>query len=214
MVKKPIFTFYDAWPWALLLAFIGGAVTKAILYAQTNGYDRQGFTVLAITCAVFLFLTLLRYTLRAVGIEAWNSAFQTRLGTAVIPGKVEGVPYRGIDTVCDNAAFYWADWAVKNKGMTSSCAKTLVANGFYGATISVSDHVIQYGNQSWSGKLLGVQDGQHIGVVYDGNVVIDDAQFLQLVRHEVSHLCLTALGVAPGAFGTFHHAIFAETGYC
>jgi hypothetical protein len=214
MVKKPVFTFSDSWPWALLLAFIGGAVTKAILYAQTNGYDRQGFAVLAIVCAVFLFCTLLRYTLRAMGIEAWNSAFQTRLGTAVIPGKVEGVPYRGIDTVCDNAAFYWADWGVKNKGLTASAAKTLVADAFHGASISVVDHVIAYGNQSWSGKLLGVQDGQQIGVVYDKKIIIDEEQFLGLVRHEVSHLCLTALGVAPGAFGTFHHAIFAETGYC
>jgi hypothetical protein len=214
MVKKPVFTFVDSWPWTLIVAIIGGAATKAVLYANIHGYDRQGFTVFGIVAAVFFSLIVLRYILRAIGIEAWNSAFQTRLGTAVFPGKVEEVPYRKIDEVCDDAAFYWADWGVKNKGLTASAAKTLVANAFYGATIIVVDKLITVGNQSWSGKLLGVQDGQTIGVVFDGKIVVDETAFLQLVKHEVSHLCLTALGVAPGAFGTFHHVIFAETGYC
>jgi len=213
MVKKHIFTFIDSWPWVLLLAIVGGATTKAILYAQAHTFDETGFLVLGITTAVFVLLTLLRYTLRGIQIEAWNHAFQTRMGTAVMPNDVVDVPFRKVDDTCDNAAFFWKDWAVKNKNMTPSSAQALIVLAFSGATIACSSKVIVAGNQSWSGKFLGLQDGQNIYVVYDKKIIADDTDFLQLVRHEVSHLCLTALGVSPGD-GPAQHEIFAQTGYC
>jgi hypothetical protein len=214
MVKKSIITFTDSWPWALIVAIIGGAAVKAITYASVHGYDQQGFLVFGIVAAVFLALIATRYVWRAIFIETWNNAFQTRLGTAVLPNDVVDVPFRDIDQVCDDAAFFWKDWAIKNLNLTANSAQALIASAFSGATIICSSKVIVYGNQSFSGKALGIQEGQNIYVVYDKKIVADKTTFLGLVKHEVSHLCLTALGVAPGFMGNSQHEIFAKTGYC
>ena len=213
MVKKSIITFQDSWPWALILAIIAGATTKAILYAHSHSFDETGFLVLGITVAAFVLVILARYLLRGIQIEAWNHAFQTRMGTAVMPNDVVDVPFRKVDDTCDNAAFFWKDWAVKNKNLTPSSAQALIVPAFSGATIACSSKVIVAGNQSWSGKFLGLQDGQNIYVVYDKSIIASDTDFLQLVKHEVSHLCLTALGVHPGD-GPAQHEIYAQTGYC
>jgi hypothetical protein len=214
MVKKSIFTFQDSWPWMLIVALIVTATTNAISYAQAHGFDQQGFLVLGITVAVFMALITTRYVMRAVFIKNWNEAFQTRLGAAVLPNDVVDVPFRDIDQVCDDAAFFWKDWAVKNLNLTANSAQVLIANAFSGATIICSSKVIEVGNQWFNGKFLGIQEGQNIYVVYDKEVVADKTTFLGLVKHEVSHLCLTALGVAPGFMGNNQHEIFAQTGYC
>jgi hypothetical protein len=215
MIKKPIVTFSDAWPWSLILALVGGATVEAILYAKLhNSFDEKGFFVLGLTVTAFVLLTAIRFTLRGIAIEKWNDAFQTRLGTAVIPNDVVDVPFRKVDQVCDDAAFYWKDWAIKNKGLTANSAQSLIATAFSGATISCSSTIIDAGNPLWSGKFLGLEDGQNISVVYDKKVIIADTAFLQLVKHETSHLCLTGLGIAPGFGGINHHEIFAQTGYC
>ena len=214
MVKKNMLTFQDSWPWVLIVAIIVGVTTKAILYAQAHGFDQQGFLVLGITVAVFMALIATRYVWRAVAIKNWNNAFQTRLGTAAMPNDVVDVPFRDIDQVCDDAAFFWKDWAIKNLKLTANSAQVLIATAFSGATIICSSKVIEVGNQWFNGKFLGIQEGQTIYVVYDKKVVADKTTFLGLVKHEVSHLCLTALGVAPGFMGNNQHEIFAQTGYC
>ena len=214
MIKKQFWTFTDSWPWVALLALLVGVTTKAILYANTHGYDAKGFVVLAITAGVFISLIALRYVLRKLIIDNWNNAFQTRLGAAVIPNDVVDVPFRGVDQTCDDAAFFWKDYAIKNLNLTASSAQALIATAFSGATIACSSKPIVAGNKSWSGKLMGAQDGQNIAVVYDKKIVLHDSDFLQLVKHEVSHLCLSALGVDPGWMGANHHEIFAKLGYC
>ena len=215
MIKKPVFEISDAWPWILVLTLAGGATIKAVFYATShNSFDEKGFFVLGLTLAAFVLLTAIRFTFRGIAIEKWNNAFQTRLGTAVIPNDVVDVPFRKVDQVCDDAAFYWKDWAIKSKGLTASSVQLLIATAFSGATISCSSTIIDAGNPLWSGKFLGLEDGQNISVVCDNKVIVDDTAFLQLVKHEVSHLCLTGLGVAPGFGGINHHEIFAQTGYC
>ena len=214
MIKKPYVTFQDSWPWALILAFVFGVSTKAFLYANSHGFDKDGFLVLGIVVVTFLVLIGFRYVLRVLAIEKWNDAYQTRLGTAVIPNDVVDVPFRKVDQTCDDVAFYWKDWGVKNKGLTSNSAQLLIATAFSGATISCYSKVIEKGNEWWNGKFLGIDEGQNISVVYDKKIIVDDKDFLQLVKHEVSHLCLSALGVDPGIGGANHHKIFSETGYC
>jgi hypothetical protein len=210
MVKKSIFTFQDSWPWALIVALVVGGGIKAIAYAAQHGADPAGFVVLGIMSAAFLLITASRYLFRALFIIKWNEAFHTRLGMAILPNEVQDVPYRKIDEVCDAATFYWAAWAVQNTKLTAFAAKQLIATAFYEGTISVVPKPI---TNSW-GKFLGLQDGKNISVVFDKEFVIDDASFLQLVKHEVSHLCLEALGIIPNGYGDNHHEIFAKMGYC
>ena len=214
MIKKPMLTFSDAWPWAAVLALTGGVTTKAILYANAHGFDQAGFFVLGAVAVAIALITAMRFTLRFLAVTKWNEAFQTRLGTAVVPNGVVDVPFRKVDQTCDDAAFYWAEWATKNTKLTAFAAKALIVTAFSGATIEVSPVVIEAGNSSWSGKFLGLQEGQTIEVVFDKKIIVDDTAFLGLVKHEVSHLCLTALGIDPGWGGNSHHEIFAQTGYC
>src|ERR1017187_1054210 len=214
MVKKPIMTFNDSWPWALLMTFVLGASVQAIRYAEAHGFDKTGFLVLGITVAVFVAITVLRYILRGIQIEAWNNAYQTKLGTAIMPNGVTGVSYANVEKVVDDAIVYWAAWAPANIGISIKSATALMTTAFSGATIAISPKIIVAGNQSWSGKFLGIQEDQNIYVVYDKKIVADETTFLGLLRHEVSHLCLTALAVDPGVGGSNQHAIFAKTGYC
>jgi hypothetical protein len=214
MFKKHLFTFQDTWPWALMLALIVGVSTQAILYARHHGFDQHGFFVLGLVVACLVAIIVVRFLLMAIVIEKWNNAFKIRLGAAVFTNDILNIPLRGIDSVCDDAAFYWKEWAIRNRGITSSNAQSLLASAFDGATIICRPQIIQRGTSLWTGKFLGIQEGQNIYVVYDKKIVVDDDSFLRLVKHEVSHLCLTALGVDPGNFGNLHHEIFAQTQYC
>lgn len=214
MEKKQVVTFEDSWPWGLILVFITGATIKAILYAVAHKFDETGFLVLGLTVGTFYLLTAFRYTIRALWVIAWNNAYQTKSGIAIIPNDVINVPLQKVEQICNNAAAFWGDWATRNLNLTAGAANSLIATAFSGATILCSSKVIVGGTPWWNGKFVGIQDGQNIYVVYDKKIIGTEADFLQLVKHEVSHLCLTALGVDPGSSGSNHHAIFAQTDYC
>ena len=62
---------------------------------------------------------------------------------------------------------------------------------------------------SWQRNFIG----KKISICYDRKKIPDDATFLNLVRHEAGHLCLSALGIDPGNYGNAHHAIFAAANY-
>jgi hypothetical protein len=158
------------------------------------------FVILAI--AVYQYILRYRYT------AAWNSAYQTAQGTAVIyEAGLEPVANnidieRTISAACD----YW------NKYQNTSDAQYLrLTAAFSGATIYVSSKPFEV---PFLGKVMGTQFKQGISVVLDRDRVKTAYEFLALVRHEVSHLCLTVLGIDPGPGGANHHTIMVATGYC
>jgi hypothetical protein len=219
MIKKSVFTISDSWPWLAVLAIVGTCLVKAIGYGASHGFDQTGMAVFIIAATVIVVAAGVRMILRTVWILDWNEAFQTRLGMAIIPiNEVRGVPYREIDSLLDDVAFYWRDWATKQTDpiypeggcLTVEAAKKLLAAGFDGGTLFVSPTPIS----TSYGRVIGVTSGNEITVLYDSNVIIDDKALLELVRHEASHLCLTSLGYPAGPGGCSHHKIFASTGYC
>src|ERR1017187_936043 len=126
MVKKKTLEFNDSWPWALLMTFVLGASVQAIRYAEAHGFDKTGFLVLGITVAVFVAITVLRYILRGIQIEAWNNAYQTKLGTAIMPNGVTGISYAVFCLKKEHATVYCAAWASANIGISIKSATALM----------------------------------------------------------------------------------------
>lgn len=207
-VKKKLITFDDSWPWILF----SGLACTILLLASLFGVHDPGFyskmAITAVACVLMVGAAIYRYILRWRSISVWNNAYQTFQGTAVIYER--GIPALvasgQIDMVIQDACVFW------NKYRNPSdiqLARLQVA--FKGATISVVSKPVEV---NFIGKVMGLQDGQSIVVVYDGQKVSTDTQFLALIRHEVSHLCLTVIGIDPGYAGAAHHEIMRETGYC
>jgi hypothetical protein len=208
MVRKPFITFNDSWPWLLVSTASVGVLAKAIEYGLKNGLDVKGVVIASIVVVALLGITITRFVMRYLSIKKWNSAFQTRLGTAVI-SKAGEIPYRDIDQAQDDVAFFWINWAI-DQGSYGYKIRSSVADAFSGATIVVYPKVIERGTEGWYGKFVGLQEGKNISVVYDKDKIKDEQALLSLVKHELSHLCLTAIGVDPGDYGDKHHKIFAE----
>ena len=85
--------------------------------------------------------------------------------------------------------------------------RTKMCVALAGATVFV---VGEPPSVKYLGKVSGYQEGQVVVAAVQPTLQAT----LDLVRHEVSHLCLSALGVDPGVAGEAHHEIFRQTGYC
>lgn len=208
MVKQPFITLNDSWPWFLVSVLSVGFLGKALQYGLKTGLDVKGIVVASIVVAIILAITIMRFAFRYFYIQKWNNAFQTQLGTAVV-SEAGLVPYRDIDQAQDDVASFWVDWAA-SQGIFANVARNKIAEAFSGATITIFPHIIETGGQGWYGKFLGLQQGQNISVVYDKVAVKDENTLLSLVKHELSHLCLSSIGIDSGSGGENHHRIFAE----
>ena len=212
---KKLFTFIDSWPWVLVLVLVLGATGQALHYGLKHGIDETGFAVLGIVDATFLFLIGLRYILRGVWIENWNNAYQSDEGMAIMPvaGVKMNASYIDIDNALTAAIDFWDEKALAGASYLPSTAKTRVINddlghAFIGGTMTIDNKPIVAGNASFYIKALGLTLGNDIAIDNEKGAETT----LSLVRHEASHVCLSALGIDPGTYGTAHHAIFAEAG--
>jgi len=210
-MKKRLITLKDSWPWALAAGLAVGGYIKAVLWSLSNTVNLEGLIVMGVVVAIVLGITVFRYVTRHFALSKWNDAYHTRTGVAVI-SKVGLVPYKKIDDACEEALLYWASWGAQNgKGVVLS----KLYDALYGCTILVYPTLLERGKGTWwHGKFVGLQEDDTISVVYDKQIVINEDSLVNLVRHEVSHRCLTAIGVDPGPYGDSHHEIFSNTKYC
>lgn len=212
---KSLFTFIDSWPWVLILLLVLAATGQALHYGLEHGIDKTGFAVLGIVDATFLFIIGLRYILRGVWVENWNNAYQTDVGMAVMPvsGVKLNVSYSDINNALIDAINFWDAKALAGEPYLPPTTKTKVANdylghAFIGGTMTIDNKPIVAGSQSFYIKALGLTSGNNIAIDNEKGVETT----LNLIRHEASHVCLSALGIDPGTYGTAHHTIFAEAG--
>jgi hypothetical protein len=213
--KKTIVTFQDSWLWFLILAFIAAVSFQALNYGIRHGLDKDGILALGIVDAVFLFIIGFRYIMRGIFIETWNNAYHTELGNAIIysNGVVPNVTNAQIDSALLDAVNFWDAKALAGASYLPGTAKTQVVNNylghaFDGGTIGITNKVIVVGNASWTVKALGIVNDNDISIDNQGGA----DQTLLLIRHEASHICLSALGIDPGSYGNAHHEIFAKAG--
>lgn len=211
MYKKSVFTLRDSWVW-VLLALISSLVTPmAFLHNGVNSWPQ-----LIITCLVngsFLFFVAQHYYLRVRWVITWNRAYHTTSQTAVLVQCVlpEGVTvddvYRSVDHEVNRCQVFWSLW--KKDDFLSDMEA--VRGALTGATVLV---VGELPSVPYLGKVLGYTDGLNVVVPLDQRVICDLPALMSLVRHEVSHLCLDALGVDSGPGGEAHHTIFSQTRFC
>jgi len=222
---KKLITFKDSWPWILILVLANAVTAAAFVY---NWHDPETHAKLYITGLVdlvFCYIIGYRYDLRWHFVTLWNRSYHTKTNVAIIPTdfgvkalntlcSVGYIPdiYQAIDDKIDECVEYWADWNSRNqiyppRDIQIAKDRQEILDSLNGATISISDQPITV---KFIGKVMGYQEGQQIGVVFDGEKVKTLDQLLNLVAHEVSHLCLSALGQLP----EFHHKIFEQTKFC
>jgi hypothetical protein len=221
-LKMKLFTLADSWPWALATAIITFMVTLAVRYGVLHGFDPVGLTILGVVAATFFLLFLARYLIRAKYIDEWNDAFQCKVGCAVISRDIPNVKYWLIDEELSKTAKYWLDIArsptffdvckVNAPGwVNNDQAIYKLENSLAYKSIFVVKGPIELYNPYFMAKLAGMVD-------LGGNIVVsgdDPNRLIALVRHEASHVFLSALGIPAGPNGDEnHHRIFQELGYC
>jgi hypothetical protein len=189
---------------------------------------------MALVSLVFLALTTYRYHLREGFIWAWNHAYQTTTGVAVmvedtalvlmikagiVKGSTDNTFNDKISDLIESAVVYWAHWyqtyapapGIVKLVFSEAAAGSKMRDALSGQSLEV---VSKPPVDSIIGKLAGYEDGLNIVVTFDGTGIASEAALLGLIRHEVSHVCLSAVGIDAGYAGTKHHEIFAQTGYC
>lgn len=225
-IQKKLFTLRDAWPWALVLV-IALALTCAAFGCNLTNLDSPTVVVqLAILCVVditMVALTWYRFSLREEWVFRWNSAFQTSQNVAIIYDTLDSLKTAGlvkpeedrynaslfyqIDKAIDDCIAYWTKWAVANKKLMITNVGGVafqMVDALRGGAVYLTAGPISV---KYLGLVRGVQEGNSISCSYAG---LNTDQLLNLVRHEVSHLCLSSIGVNPGSAGEAHHQVFSE----
>jgi hypothetical protein len=207
---QKLITFKDSWIWFLLNAICLGAFTKAVLYQLAHVFN-PGIFVVGFVILCILGITVYRYVLRYLHIKKWQNAPHTDHNMAVFSDKpLDGDSVNLFNSISTTVVDFWAFWAgITQPNTTYTEAETKILNALNGGTISLTSNPIYMGTPFWSGKFLGVQEGNCVTIVNNNK-----DQMLQLFKHELSHLALGAVGVDPGDFGIKHHEIFAQTNFC
>lgn len=200
--------------------------------------DHTALTKVAILLMVSFILWCLavwRYIQREGLVSLWNRSYKTDQDVAIeitesafllmsmkdLVKDNENINkaalYPKISCEIDKCNKYWTNWYLNRPNHKEIHTDKLgystdIDAALSGATLSITDK--PFGAMYATKKLMGVQDGQNIVVVFDGKVVGTLDQLLALIRHEVSHLCLSALGIDPGNGGAAHHIIFTQTKFC
>lgn len=223
---KKLFTIKDSWPWALILLFVSIVTFFAIRAYDGTKDSLLKLILLGVVDLTFMAIIEYRYHLRYQFVYAWNSAYHTVTNVAILADQAgvkliqnnlyDRSTWQAINDEINKCAKFWSDWydqeqqvcyIVKNLDLINF----KIIKALDGATLSIVDAPFMV---TFVGKVMGVQEGQNICVVYDGDRIKTLDQLLALCRHEVSHLCLSALGVDNGYAGTTHHEIFAKTNFC
>lgn len=227
---KKLFTLKDSWPWALITLF-SIIITPLAIMHNWNDQNIVKLCILIVVDFAFYSIIFWRYDLREQFINIWNKAYHTRTNVAIIANNVgfklinaglyQNSTWDTISNEIDKCVDYWANWdqnrisspniIVVPGGMGLQTRKTKQNNVLYGATLNI---VSNPPTVNFIGKVMGYEDGQNIVVTFDGDKVKTLEQLLALIRHEVSHICLSALGVDSGYAGANHHIIFNQTGFC
>lgn len=210
-IQKKLFTLSDAWPWALILTLVTALTAVAIIsiFKDITDPDRLAKALITILVALcFGWMIGYRYDERYLSLSAWNRAYQTRQGTAIMPdlatyaaiknlrwypdiqwgaSSLDQNPlYLKIADEIDNCCNFW------NKTLANNGKLASLESAFEGATLSI---VSQPFSVTFLGKVMGTVVGQDIQVVFDGQKVVTEEELILLIRHECSHLCLTVLGI-------------------
>jgi hypothetical protein len=239
-VQKKLFSLVDSWPWlviTLLVALLNVAAFRYNWHADwASGPVGVQLGILALVSVIFLLLTTYHYHLREGFVFAWNNAFQAATGVAIMVDDAATILMLKADVIngssdtslkekiaieIDKCVLYWSKWYTTYSNTpgviavpSATCeaaAASRMDNALVGQTILV---VAKPPIVNFIGKVMGFSDGANIVVTFDGDRVASEAALLQLIRHEVSHVCLSAAGIDAGYAGTKHHDIFAQTGYC
>jgi hypothetical protein len=231
-IQKKLFTLHDSWPWVLIAAIILGLSTAGLIHNWNDKAAMPQLIFLGLVNLVFMSAIEYRYKLRYLFVDTWNKAFQTSQGIAVLPQaglswslsfkgiRIDNVFYNKIDLEITKSADFWGNWFTTNRFLTQETIKEKVTQvaAISKITAALSGCSLIIGTEpptvNFIGKVMGYTDGINIVVTFDGDKVKTMGDLLQLIRHEVSHICLTSLGIDAGYAGASHHVIFEQTGFC
>lgn len=227
--KMAIFGIREGWPWWLLVAIFVGLSVKAFVYSyiQTdNGMSLPAIIVTTSATAAAIWITVFRYVYRWAWIDRWNNAYHIGLGMAIIPEddpaklrvQISGgdLLYMAIERSIIDTISFWIEWAKKEPlRLNHAEAARRIENGFKYATLMITADLIHLHGplpSNYPKLLLGVQLNRMLLVAFDGVKIKDVQTFINVVKHEASHLCLQELGVSASAAGDNHHKLFQEVG--
>lgn len=120
--------------------------------------------------------------------------YYTKHGIAVVPDAghldITTTERQAIDAVIDGAVSFWGDsWKPGSKGKILD-----YLNG--GAAVFQEDKLVWHGQGDYAGLekvAMGLTWGNWMGMMWRSEEPVE--RMLPLLRHEVSHVCLNALGV-------------------
>lgn len=230
-MKNPmvLLSFRDSWIWALMVVLFVGLPARALYYQYVILGNRASPVQVAVmggTIAAVLWITFVRYFYRWGWITKWRKAFHINLGMAIMPEdeaaqlrvKLSGgnLLYLAIEkTVIETIAF-WEVWTKTNIPSIADKAKSEMEEGIRYATLIITTEPILVRStqgplpSKYMKGLLGVQMNKELIVLFDGIKIKDTGDFLRVVKHEVSHLCLQELGISTLDGGEQHHKIFHD----
>lgn len=124
---------------------------------------------------------------------------------------------------------FWLDWYTSADGiqycvdnklarMNIPDAVNRMLDIFDGGILAITDEpFIQQsskGPMAWAtGKLMGMQQGKQMEVVWNPEINPGITGLLKIVRHEAGHTVLTALNIPDGDNGVLHHKLFEQMKY-
>jgi hypothetical protein len=204
------------------------AIGKALHYnlvVLNEALPPAAWITLSATLLGFYAITAYRYWMRHRWLQTITG--YTRQGVALIVGgvseRVYSVGYSSvmkiIEKVIDDSMVFWTNWAVRNTSKQRSEAETDLRMSFEGVILALEEKVIHAISSSgpmpdgFAEYVLGIHYLNQMAVVWDGERVRTVVDMSKVLRHEVGHHCLEALGVYGGNTGENHHAIYDKTKY-
>jgi hypothetical protein len=198
-MTKPLFTFRDAWPWAVLAL---AAIAACVLVWIAKGAQVYHGIITFAAAGGALGLVWLHFWTRWKVVDAWNRAPKLWQDVAVL----SPITLEQLDAIED------APMVVTNLA-TDWAACRSVKGGRDKVFAAIRGCYVTFMPASWKvgGKYArGSQQEEHIMVI--GPEVEGIEITRSLIIHELSHRALTALGIPAIGIGENHHKIFKEEG--
>lgn len=206
------------------------AIGKALHYnlvVLQNDIPMPAWVTMGVALLGFYAITAYRYWMRYRWLQTITG--YTRYGVALILDGLEvktraysvgyGSVMKIVDKVIDDAMVFWTNWAVRNTSKHRSEAEGELRESWVGTILALEGKVIHAVSSSgpmpdgFPEYVLGIHYLNQMAVTWDGEVVKTVVDMSRILRHEVGHHCLEALGVYGGNTGENHHAIFDKTKY-
>jgi hypothetical protein len=232
MTKPKLFEFKDSWIWFLLVFGFTTIFGYAYYYNNfvvSNNLPWQVYLISGIALLSVYAITLLRYGIRVNYLNAVDKFNRGIVGvspegvevsfTYSVEDKVSGIllgRYELRDKIfktINDAVEFWSVWSSAQFAPSRSklASKSIITDylKYSRLLVDTKPFKIPLLNQKFS----GLSFGNYVCVALDGVSVVTEEQLMSLIRHEIGHSCLMALGIDEGYLGSAHHHLYSVYNY-